>query len=139
MSRLATSFLQGVINAMFGTKEKTQGGVPRAFRKADERIGISARSETGIARSTLLAKTQASDRCAIALDVLSGQIGEQTTPLADQLEEASAGVVVVLVRAQMIGEPVDALGQQCDLYLWGTRVTDVGLELRNDRILLLAL
>ena len=87
--------------------------------------------------TTLLAKPKPSDRRAIPLDVLARQIRQQTTPLSHQLEQSAPGVEVVLVLAEVIGQPVDPLGEESDLNLRRTGIIRVGAKLRNDRLFLL--
>ena len=65
----------------------------------------------------------------------------QPAALADELEQPAAAVVVVLVRAQVLGEVADALGEQRDLDLGGTGVAvvllvvgdDLGLDVLGER------
>ena len=56
--------------------------------------------------------------------VLVAQIGEQPATATNQLQQPAPRVMIVLVRAQMIGQHVDPLGQQRDLNL---RRAGVGL------------
>jgi len=53
-----------------------------------------------------------------------------------QLEKASAGVVIFNVDLEMVREMVNALAQQGNLHLRGTRVGPVELELLNHFVLL---
>lgn len=71
-----------------------------------------------------LSATQAetSDEPAITLDVVVLDIGQKALATADQLHQASAGVVVALVRLQMCGQVVDPLSEQGYLDLWRARV-----------------
>ena len=57
--------------------------------------------------------------------------------MADHLEQTAAAVVVLLVGLQMLGQAVDAVGQNGDLYLRGTGVTLVDGVLGNDCLLFL--
>ena len=45
------------------------------------------------------------------------QVVQQPAPAADHLQQAAPRVVVLLVRLQVLGEPVDPLGQDRDLHL----------------------
>ena len=47
---------------------------------------------------------------------------QQAAALADHLEEAAAGVVVLLVDLEVLGELSDALGEDGDLDLRGTGI-----------------
>ena len=57
--------------------------------------------------------------------------------MADHLQKTAAAVVVLLVGLQMLGQAVDAEGQNGDLYLGGTGVTLVDGILGNDGLLFL--
>lgn len=57
--------------------------------------------------------------------------------MADHLVKTAAAVVVLLVGLQMLGQAVDAVGQNGDLYLRGTGVTLVDGVLGNDCLLFL--
>jgi hypothetical protein len=61
--------------------------------------------------ATLLAESEPSDRRPVPLDVLARQIRQQTAPLSHKFEESAAGMKVMLVLAEVIGEPVDPLGE----------------------------
>ncbi len=89
--------------------------------------------------STLPSQPKASDRRAIAIDVLVGQVGEHAPALSDQFQEATTRVEVVAVLAQMILQAIDALGQQRDLNFRRTGVLRMRLKLRNNRVFVFAL
>ena len=89
--------------------------------------------------ATLLAKPESSDRRAVPLDVLARQIRQQTAPLSHQLEKSSPGVKVVLVLAEVIGQPVDPLGEKSNLNLGRTGIIRMRAKLGDDRLFLLAL
>jgi hypothetical protein len=89
--------------------------------------------------ATLLAKPEASDRRAVPLNILARQICQQTAPLSDQLEETSAGMKVVLVLAEVIGKPVNSLGEESNLNLGRTGIIRMRAKLGDDRLFLLAL
>src|SRR6185295_9784242 len=50
----------------------------------------------------------------VALGVLLAKVLEQPAALADQHEQAAPGVMVLLVGLEVVGEAVDALGQEGD-------------------------
>ena len=60
------------------------------------------------------------------------QIIKQTPTLRDHLQQASAGMVVFLVRLEMLGEFVDSLAQQRNLDRGRTRVRLVCSKVGND-------
>src|SRR5205823_13159331 len=72
----------------------------------------------------LAAKAELLDQGAIALEVVLLEIRQEAAAPADELQQPAAGIVVVLVRAQMLGQLVDALREHCDLHL---RRAGVGL------------
>src|SRR5882757_7586834 len=84
---------------------------------------------------TLSAQTEPLDQRAVALDVLGGQVLQQPAALADQLVHAATGVVVVLVRLEVLGQVVDPLGQQRDLDLRGAGVAFGGAVLGENLLL----
>ena len=79
------------------------------------------------------------DDGAVTLDVLGHQIVQHLAALTDHLQQAAAGVVVLLVDLQVLGELVDAGGENGDLHLGRTGVglmDAVGLD--NGRLFVLA-
>lgn len=55
-----------------------------------------------------------------------------TASLANQLEQASARMLVVLVLFEVISKPIDALGQKSYLDLGRPRVTGMPVELLHN-------
>src|SRR3989441_944565 len=53
----------------------------------------------------------------------------------DQHQQAPARVVILRMRLEVLGEPIDALGQERDLHLRGPRVPLVSLELLDQALL----
>jgi len=77
----------------------------------------------------LAAESELGDERTITLDILLLQILEQTTALADHLQQPSTGVEIVLVLAHVIRKMNYALRQYCYLHLWRTSVALVGAML----------
>src|SRR5436305_2492033 len=50
------------------------------------------------------------------------EMRHEAPPTRDELQQPAAGVVIVAVRAQMLGQLVDALREHCDLDLGGAGV-----------------
>src|SRR5215510_8234329 len=73
----------------------------------------------------------------VALRVLLAQVLEQSPALADQHQQAPAGVMVLLVRLEMIRQTVDALGEQRDLHFGRPGVPIMCFELIDEASLLL--
>ena len=85
----------------------------------------------------LAAEAEALDEVTVTLDVVVGQVLEQTLATTDEQQQAAARVVVVLVELQVLRELADAGGQQRDLGLRRTGVGLVQAELLEDVGLLL--
>jgi hypothetical protein len=65
----------------------------------------------------LATEFQAADQFMVLLDVPALEVIEQAATLRDHLEQSAPRVIVFLVRFEMLGELVDALGKQRDLHL----------------------
>ena len=79
----------------------------------------------------LLADAELGNDGTIALDVLLHQVVEKAATLTDHLVQAATGVVVVGVNLEVLGELVDALGENSDLDFGRTGVglvSAVGLD-----------
>src|SRR3546814_13239915 len=63
----------------------------------------------------LFAETQLRDQFLIATLVLLLEIGEEGAALVDHHQEAAAAVVVLVVRLEVVGPRIDAVGQDRDL------------------------
>ena len=77
--------------------------------------------DTG-AGEALLAQAEALDQALVAFLVLPLDVVEEVPAVADELEKATARVVVLLVFLEVLGEVRDALGHQRDLDLGGPGV-----------------
>src|SRR5687767_622144 len=64
---------------------------------------------------SLLAQAEALDERAVRLDVGALEVVEQPATLAHELEEPAAGMEILRVLLEMLGEHVDALGLDRDL------------------------
>ena len=67
--------------------------------------------------SSLLTQAQLSDQGTVTVDVLLCQIVQQVAALTNHLQQATAAVIVMDVGTQMLGELVDAVGEDSNLYL----------------------
>ena len=79
----------------------------------------------------LLAQAKLGAYLAVALDVGLFKVVLKAAAAADHLEQATAGMVVVLVLLEVLVQVVDALSQQSDLHLGGTGValvTGIGFD-----------
>src|SRR5699024_1363713 len=79
-------------------------------------------------------QSERGDQRAVAVDVDLTQVLQQPAALTDQ-QQASSGVVVLLVVLEMLGEPLDALREQRDLNFRGAGVALVRGVFGNDSLL----
>ena len=86
----------------------------------------------------LLADAEFPDDGFVTLGIVSLEVVEQATPLADQHEQAAARAVVLLVRFEVVRQLANAFTDNGDLNLGTSRVSRVRLILVNDRFLLLS-
>jgi hypothetical protein len=86
----------------------------------------------------LLADAEFPNDSFVALGIVSLEVIEQATPLADQHKQAAARAVVLLVRFEVIGQLANAFTDDGDLNLRTPGVSRVRLILVNDRFLLLS-
>src|SRR5262245_7582273 len=84
----------------------------------------------------LFAEAQPLDEVAVLVRVLALQVIEQLAALAHQLEEPAARMEVFDMRLEMLGEAIDALGEQRDLHLGRAGVLAGALVLLNHLLLL---
>ncbi len=87
--------------------------------------------------ASLLADAELPNDRLIALGIVSLEVVEQATPLADQHKQAAARAVVLLVRLEVVCQLANAFTNDGDLNLGAPRVSRVRLILVNDRFLLL--
>jgi hypothetical protein len=86
----------------------------------------------------LLADAEFTNDGLIALGIVSLEVIEQATPLADQHKQAAARAVVLLVHFEVVCQLANAFTDDGDLNLGAPRVSRVRLILVNDRFLLLS-
>ena len=70
----------------------------------------------------LLAQTEFRDQIAVALNILVPQIVQKLSPLADQLQKACAGMEILLMTLEMVGQIVDPRKQENHLNFRESRV-----------------
>src|SRR5207245_10343402 len=85
---------------------------------------------------TSLADAQPFDQLPVPGGVLRLEVVEEPPALADQLEQAAARMVVLLVRLEVFRQVLDALGEERDLDLRRAGVALVGAELLDYTLLL---
>ena len=86
----------------------------------------------------LLADAEFPDDGFVTLGIVSLEVVEQATPLADQHEQAAARAVVLLVRFEVVRQLANAFTNDSDLNLGTPRVSRVRLILVNYGFLLLS-
>src|ERR1022692_3095693 len=98
------------------------------------------RAKDGAPRSfpRLLADAEFPNDRLVALGIVSLEVVEQATPLADQHEQAAARAVVLLVRLEVVRQLANAFTDDGDLDLGTPRVRRVRLVPVNDGFLLLS-
>ena len=70
----------------------------------------------------LFADAELFNNHAVARDILLHQVIQQIAAMADHFQQAAAGVMVLLVHLQVLGQVVDPLGEDGDLDLGRTGV-----------------
>src|SRR5438552_2349697 len=85
---------------------------------------------------SLLADAQPFDELPIPRGILRLQVVEESSALPDQLEQPAARMVVLLVGLEVLGQILDALGQERDLDLGRAGVALVRPELLDHTLLL---
>lgn len=73
-------------------------------------------------RGLLSPQPKTGDQGTIPLDILVPEVLEESSTLADQHQETSPAVMVLLIDLQMLGEMADAFGEHCNLDLGRTRI-----------------
>jgi hypothetical protein len=88
--------------------------------------------------AALFADAELADHGFIAFGIVSLEVIQQATPLADQHEQAAARAVVLLVRFEVLRQLADAFADDGDLNLGATRVGRMRLVPVNYGFLLLS-
>src|SRR3954447_9830064 len=99
------------------------------------RTGAHLRRETAPGVVKLAAETESLDQRAVALHVLLLQVAQQPTTAADELEQSTLGVEVVLVDLHVFGQVTDAPAEQRDLDLGRAGVAVGGGVVVDDLLL----
>src|SRR5260370_42425380 len=77
-------------------------------------------------------QTEPLDQGRVAADVALLEVVEEPAPATDEQQQATTTVMVMLVRAQVLGEVGDAAGQDRNLYLGGPGVALGGRVVLHD-------
>jgi hypothetical protein len=68
----------------------------------------------------------------VTLNILAAQVIKKPTPLANHHEQSAASVVIAFMKAKVLGEMIDSLGQQSHLHLGRPGVAFAMAKLSND-------
>ena len=79
----------------------------------------------------LLAEIEGFNQSAVSVEVGALEVVKELAAARNHAEQAAAGVVVLLVDLQVLGELVDAGGQKSDLHFGRSGVAFGALELRT--------
>jgi hypothetical protein len=82
--------------------------------------------------SGLLSDAQFTNDVFVTIDILGLQVVQQSSALADKLEQAPSGMMVLLMDLEMFGQIADSFAQQRDLYFRGTGILFVQPVLADD-------
>jgi hypothetical protein len=85
----------------------------------------------------LAANTEFLDQFEVRFAIFACNVLQVALALADQLQQAAAGGVIVLVGLQVLGEFLDTLGHDAGLHGGRTGVVFASLQVFNDTLLLL--
>src|SRR3954452_18717262 len=102
---------------------RTQGRRSRALSVIVRTAGQTREGAAEAAPSTpLSAKAETLDELTVSSDVLLLQVLQEATTPADHQQQTTTAVVVVLVGLEVLGELIDALGENGHLHLGRTGV-----------------
>lgn len=72
---------------------------------------------------SLFTDAQTSNQGTVTFNIHLHQVIKHTSSLTYHLQQATTGMVILFVGSQVLGQIVDSLCENCDLYLWRTSVT----------------
>ena len=82
--------------------------------------------------SRLVAEPKILNELPISFDVGTPEVGQEPAPLSNHFQQSTAAMVVLGVRAEVIGQVIDPLGEQRNLHARRTGV-GVALSVLGDR------
>jgi hypothetical protein len=91
-----------------------------------------------IGQRQLVAETEFLDHSLVATGIVSLEVVEQATPLADQHEKTAARAVIFLVHLEVFRQSTNAFAQQSDLDFRATGIGSMGAVLVDEGFLLLS-
>lgn len=120
---------QEPLRTPFSSSFDLKQGRPPHMRTAQP---ISGRADGS---SELLSQIQLCDDGTVTLDVHLLEVAQEVTAVTDHLQKTPTAVVILHVGSQVLGQGVDAVGQDRDLNLGGACVTLVDGILLDDCLL----
>ena len=82
---------------------------------------------------TLPTKAELRDECPVSLDIVTPEIIEQSPATTHKHEQAAAGVMILAVGLQVLGQVFDAPRQQCYLHFGRSGISTVSPVFANSR------
>ena len=86
----------------------------------------------------LATQAQAGDQVAVTVNIVGSEVLQKALAATNEKQQTTTRVVIVLVLLEVLGELLDADGQQCNLSLRRTGVSGVQAVLCKDFFLLLS-
>jgi len=97
------------------------------------------RDTSGGCYSILFSDAKLLDQIAIGVDILLLEVIQKAPSLANELQQAPAGMMILLVRLEMLGQMIDPGAQQGNLHLRRAGVIGVVCVLGDNFLLLFRL
>src|SRR5215218_7986082 len=106
--------------------------IRRRGRFDQDRHGRESAVDRGADAHCLFADAEAADQLRVARRILRLQVIEQPAALADEHQQSTAGVVVLRVGLEMLGQVIDTLAENRNLHLGRPGVALVRLVVPDD-------
>jgi hypothetical protein len=101
-----------------------------------DRTGEPIRQNKGCFSERLLsAQSEFFDKCAVTFNVLVFQVREQFAALTDHFKQTATGMMILLVRPQVVGKVHNVFRKDSDLYFRGACIGFMNLMLRDQLLL----
>ena len=85
----------------------------------------------------LATESESLNQCAVALDILGLDVIQKFTSLVDEFQQTATRMMIFLVLREVIGEILNASGQQCHLNFRAAGVVRAGLMVAHNILFLL--
>lgn len=121
------------LEVLWDSPSRAQGGSqPVNHEHASSAYAKSPLSAGLVLELDVVANAELLDESTILFDITLLDVSQQTTTLTDEHQKTAAGVMVLLVDLQVLGQVLDADGEDCNLDLGRTRVLLVLAILLDD-------